>query len=166
MFYLIQLFYPEQLSIANAKASVEALEISYGSLNGKVAGMDETLYNQSLDCLTRILYNEASGEPLVGKIYVAQVVINRTNHEDFPNTVCGVLKERNAFSFYNPHTKEKKRTYPKAYKDVAEKALHNHYKGVLSPNVVYFKVCSVESSFFSRLKLVTKVGSHCFFKTK
>ena len=37
------------------------------------------------------MYFEAGNQPLVGKIAVSQVVINRTQHMNYPSDICGVV---------------------------------------------------------------------------
>lgn len=44
-----------------------------------------------LKWLSRIVEAEASGESFEGKLAVSNVVINRKNHYDFPNTIEGVI---------------------------------------------------------------------------
>ena len=44
-------------------------------------------------CLAKAIYHEAKGEPLQGKKGVAKVVLNRTNHKQFPKTICGVVNQ-------------------------------------------------------------------------
>lgn len=41
---------------------------------------------------------EACGEPYEGKLAVATVVINRVNSKNFPNTIHGVIYQKNQFS--------------------------------------------------------------------
>ena len=47
----------------------------------------------ALICLALNMYHEARGEPLAGRIAVTQVVLNRTKSQQFPNTVCEVVKQ-------------------------------------------------------------------------
>jgi spore germination cell wall hydrolase CwlJ-like protein len=42
-------------------------------------------------CLTQAVYYEAALEPLEGQQAVAQTVLNRVRHPDFPKSVCGVV---------------------------------------------------------------------------
>ena len=44
-------------------------------------------------CLAENVYHEARGEPDIGKQAVAHVVLNRVDRTDFPNTICGVIKQ-------------------------------------------------------------------------
>lgn len=57
-------------------------------------------------CLAMAIYYEASGEPLQGKIAVANVVVNRVESDCFPMTVCGVVRQYKQFSFYWDGKKE------------------------------------------------------------
>ncbi len=49
--------------------------------------------SQSLDCLALNIYHEARGEPLDGRVAVAQVVMNRVGDAEFPGQVCEVVRE-------------------------------------------------------------------------
>jgi N-acetylmuramoyl-L-alanine amidase len=44
-------------------------------------------------CLALNIYHEARNQPLVGKLAVAQVTINRVNHNRFPDSVCAVVRQ-------------------------------------------------------------------------
>ena len=166
IFYLIQLLSPEYFTTGSQKASVESLETLYGQLNTRVAKESERAYRMDVECLMRIVYNESTSEPLLGKKLVAQVTVNRTLSSRFPDNVCDNMKAKGAFSFYNPKSKhvDKKRSYPVEYKHIAEKALNGEYSHLISRNVLYFKRCDVSSSFFNKLVMVTRSGNHCFFK--
>lgn len=165
IFYLIQLLTPDSLSTSSQKASVESLETFYASGNTRVAGEAERAYRMDVECLTRIVYNESTSEPLLGKKLVAQTTINRVNSGKFPSTVCANMKMKGSYSFYNPKSKhvDKIRKYPVEYKHIAEKALNGEYSHLISRNVLYFKRCDVSSSFFNKLVMVTRSGNHCFY---
>ena len=47
--------------------------------------------NNEAYCLAQNMYFEAGNQPLAGKIAVAQVVLNRVNHFNYPTTICGVV---------------------------------------------------------------------------
>ena len=56
-------------------------------------------YNQAeLDLLARVVHGEAAGEPFVGKVAVAAVVLNRVDSPMFPDTIAGVIYEPWQFS--------------------------------------------------------------------
>ena len=46
-----------------------------------------------VDCLALALYWEAKSEGAAGMLAVASVVLNRVAHPQFPDTVCGVVKQ-------------------------------------------------------------------------
>ncbi|MXP41606.1 cell wall hydrolase [Altererythrobacter soli] len=50
-------------------------------------------YGTALKCLTQAIYYEAANETELGKRAVAQVVLNRLRHPEYPNSVCGVVYE-------------------------------------------------------------------------
>ena len=47
--------------------------------------------------LARLVHGEARGEPYVGKVAVAAVVLNRVRSASFPNTIAGVIYQPGAF---------------------------------------------------------------------
>lgn len=47
--------------------------------------------NQDIHCLAQNIYFEAGNQPLAGKIAVVNVVLNRVEHDKFPNNVCDVV---------------------------------------------------------------------------
>lgn len=55
-------------------------------------------YNESeIYTLARLVHGEARGEPYVGKVAVAAVVLNRVKSASFPNTISGVIYQAGAF---------------------------------------------------------------------
>ena len=51
------------------------------------------LLETALMCMATNIYHEAKHEPLVGRIAVAQVVMNRVEDKRYPDTVCEVVKQ-------------------------------------------------------------------------
>jgi N-acetylmuramoyl-L-alanine amidase len=58
-----------------------------------VAGSLATSQAKDIECLALNDYHEARGEPTVGRIAVAFVVMNRVHTRGFPKTICGVVNE-------------------------------------------------------------------------
>jgi N-acetylmuramoyl-L-alanine amidase len=56
---------------------------------------------ESIACLAMAIYFESRGEPMVGQVAVAQVVMNRYYDTRFPNDVCDVVKEGYYYSWDN-----------------------------------------------------------------
>jgi len=62
--------------------------------------------------LARVIEGEAANEPLVGKVAVGAVILNRTRSASFPRTISGVIYQDHAFESisngqaYRPLTQE------------------------------------------------------------
>ena len=54
-------------------------------------------YSTNLNLLARLVHGEARGEPYIGKVAVAAVVLNRVKSSSFPNTIAGVIYQKGAF---------------------------------------------------------------------
>lgn len=74
------------------KSTAAALGVT---LQGSVSAAG---YNESETYLLgRLVHGEARGEPYVGKVAVAAVVLNRVKSASFPNTIAGVIYQSGAF---------------------------------------------------------------------
>jgi N-acetylmuramoyl-L-alanine amidase len=51
-----------------------------------------------IQLMANAVYGEARGEPYIGQVAVAAVILNRLNSPAFPNTVAGVIFEPGAFT--------------------------------------------------------------------
>lgn len=85
--------------IAPRPAAANNAETASGDASGDV--------RQQIECLAKTIYFEARGEPDAGKLAVGHVVMNRVASDDYPDTVCQVMKQGGAetlhrcqFSFY------------------------------------------------------------------
>ena len=121
------------------------------------------MISESIMCLAIALFHEGRGESVKGQQAIAEVIDNRTKHKDFPNSYCGVIKQKGQFSFY----KGSYMLHPPNYEKYAwDRSLHiaknfsknktNHTKGSL-----YFNASRLGVRFGNTLKL--KHGGHVFF---
>jgi len=51
--------------------------------------------------LAKCIYAEARGEPYKGQVAVGAVILNRVKNANFPNTIAGVIYQKNAFTCVN-----------------------------------------------------------------
>jgi len=65
---------------------------------GPIASGEETYNADDLYWLSHIIYAESGNQPLEGKIAVGNVVLNRVASSNFPNTLKGVIFQKNQFS--------------------------------------------------------------------
>ena len=56
--------------------------------------LERELFEKALSCLTDNDYFEVRSNPLVSRIAVMKVVLNRAKSGEFPKTICGVVYER------------------------------------------------------------------------
>ncbi|MDR0839579.1 MAG: spore cortex-lytic enzyme [Oscillospiraceae bacterium] len=57
-----------------------------------------TTQSNDLNLLARLISAEARGEPYKGQVAVGAVVLNRTKHPSFPNSMSGVIYQSGAFT--------------------------------------------------------------------
>lgn len=62
------------------------------------AGYEMAITTETLDVMAAIIYCEAGGEPYEGQLAVGSVIMNRIHSGGFPNTLLGVLYQKNQFS--------------------------------------------------------------------
>lgn len=72
-------------------------EETLAALGIPAAQQASAVRSTDLDLLARLVYGEARGEPYLGQVAVAAVVLNRVAHASFPNTVSGVIYQSGAF---------------------------------------------------------------------
>ncbi len=51
-----------------------------------------------INLMAKVVFAESKGEPYTGKVAVASVILNRVTSPNFPNTIEGVITQKNAFS--------------------------------------------------------------------
>ncbi|MDO4340414.1 MAG: cell wall hydrolase [Eubacteriales bacterium] len=84
---------------ASMASTVDALESAAFTMAENPGLMSDTDY----DTLLRIVEAEAGGEDLKGRILVANVIMNRVKHEEFPDTVTEVVWEcKNGVPQFSP----------------------------------------------------------------
>ena len=119
--------------------------------------------------LMRIVEAEATGEDITGKMLVANVVLNRVNNSSFPDTVEGVVFQRNG-SVYQFSPIKDGRYYKVEISDETKKAVKRVLNGEdKSEGALYFMSRSMAKAssltWFDRsLTRVFKHGTHEFYK--
>ncbi|HPD01796.1 MAG TPA: spore cortex-lytic enzyme [Clostridia bacterium] len=78
-----------------------ALGMSLGSSGSSSQGGAGGYSSADVNLLARCVYAEARGEPYLGQVAVAAVVLNRVRDGRFPNTIAGVIYQPYAFTSVN-----------------------------------------------------------------
>ena len=126
-----------------------------------------------LDCLTRNIYWEAAGEPFEGKVAVAQVTINRSNHPDFPKDVCAVVNQKTTFqqkvvcqfSWLCEKNHLTRPVHKKEYAEasaVAKLVLLENFRIESLDEAIYYHADYVNPGW--RKEKLTKIGRHIFYR--
>jgi spore germination cell wall hydrolase CwlJ-like protein len=147
------------------------LDFQRSQVNSEYQTVQEV--EQSLDCLAINIYREAGNEPFEGKVAVAQVTLNRTESGKFPDTVCGVVYQKNKFmekivcqfSWYCDRIHRtrpiNRQSYDESY-TVAKKVLLEGFRLPSLEDALYYHADYVNPNW--RLKRITKIGNHIFYE--
>ncbi|MEQ6376211.1 spore cortex-lytic enzyme [Bacillaceae bacterium S4-13-58] len=69
-----------------------------GSANPTAVNVPSGYSQNDINIMAQAVHGEARGEPYIGKVAVAAVILNRVESPTFPNTVSGVIFEPRAFT--------------------------------------------------------------------
>ena len=123
-------------------------------------------------CLSQAVFQEASNQSMQGKIAVANVINNRTKSDDYPDTICAVIKQHGQFSFWS-HIKKIKENDPATKKQMedsvkASMLVINKEVPDNTFNATAFVNLKIATSkaWLRNMKLTTKIQDHTFFKQK
>lgn len=129
---------------------------------------------RQLDCLANAVYYEAGIESFKGKLYVAEVIINRVNDTStlFRDDICAVVKQpsRNKakpkacqFSFTCDGVRKKPpSSHNYMYSRIA--ALTVMANGVMNTQTKHYARCNIKRKWMKNLTLEIRVGKHCFYR--
>lgn len=135
------------------KATLEKIGLPTGSSSGGSGYSSSDYY-----LLARLISAEARGEPYIGQVAVGAVVMNRTAHPSFPDTVAGVIYQKGAFScLYDGQ-------FDKPVSDSAYSAARDALNGY-DPSggaIYYFNPKTATSSWIWSRPLIKVIGNHRF----
>jgi len=128
--------------------------------NYSVNNLPEGFSQQDLKLLANAVYGESRGEPDIGQVAVAAVILNRVDSPKFPDTVAGVIFEPGAFTAVSDGqiwlTPNK----------TAEKAVMDAING-WDPShgaLYYFNPAKATSAWIWGRPQIEKIGKHIFCK--
>ncbi|WP_254604145.1 cell wall hydrolase [Leisingera sp. ANG59] len=122
-------------------------------------------------CLAEALYFEARGETVKGQFAVAEVILNRVQSEQFPDTPCGVINQGTGrkyqcqFTYTCDGHKEVIRE-KKAYQRVAKvaRAALDGLKSELTEGATYYHTTAVRPRWSRTFTNTTRIGVHLFYR--
>ena len=111
-----------------------------------------------LDLLARLISAEARGEPYEGQVAVGAVVLNRVEHPSFPNSISGVIYQKDAFTcLYDGQFNEP--VAESAYR-AAQDALNGWDPSYGA--IYYFNPVTATSAWIWSRPLIVTIGRHRF----
>lgn len=129
---------------------------------------------ESLGCLARNVYFEARGEPLPGQYAVAEVTMNRTASGLFPDTVCGVVYQKNwdrirkryvgAFSWteFSALPAPAGEQWAQAWK--AAEAVYFRKEPPVVEGALFYHASYIRPDWAAQKKPLGRIGQHIFYK--
>ena len=118
------------------------------------------LSDDEIMLLSKLVAGEARGESYEGQVAVAAVVINRIKDSRFPNTLEGVIYQKNAFSVVkdgNINAEPTSSTYR-----AAQEALYGNDP---TDNAIYFWNPDISTcKWINTLNPYLRIGNHVFAK--
>ena len=148
---------------------------------------DPFFKNNEITCLAKNMYFEARSEGIAGVVATTQVVYNRVNSEEYPNTICEVIeqakisqwwlkekgiikpiKNKCQFSWfcdgYSDEPKDDK-TYSELF-ELAEQFINGEHEGMIdiTGGALWYHADYVHPRWANHLEVTTKVGRHIFYK--
>jgi spore germination cell wall hydrolase CwlJ-like protein len=157
------------------------LLLSISTTGAQDLAYDETDYSQltkkeqrQVNCLAQNIFFESGAEPYKGKVAVAMVTINRTKASQYPDNICGVVKQKvkGVCQFSWVCNSEKNIVYYKkteTYQDILKLAtfvyLNNDYINDITKGATHFHTVDINPGWYN-LKRTIKIGRHVFYKSK
>jgi len=120
--------------------------------------------SEDLYWLSRIIHAESAGEPLTGKIAVGNVVINRKNRADYPNTIKGVIFDKKYGTQFTPVASGTIYQTPSSESVLAAKICLDGFS--LNHEMIFFINPRIATNFWivnTRTHVLT-IGNHKFYK--
>ena len=129
-------------------------------------------FNREVQCLAENIYYEAGTESYEGKLAVAQVTLNRAASGKFPDSICGVVKQKSIingyvvcqFSWFCTPFKNNKDS--EAYQQSKQVALYVYanYENLrdITKGALYYHADYINPRW--KLEKTTVIGRHIFYK--
>jgi spore germination cell wall hydrolase CwlJ-like protein len=132
---------------------------------------EKPVNDRQLMCLAKNIYYEAGGESDKGKAAVAHVTLNRANSSMFPESICGVVYQKNRGTCQFSWVCQRK-AYPKTLSErwqeslqIAKQSLKGHVSDP-THGALFFHATYVSPSWSRTLKRTIRIGNHVFYKKR
>lgn len=127
--------------------------------------------NAEWECLADALYFEARGENIQGIFAVGEVILNRVDSGDYPNSICGVVHQGTGKKFACQFTwtcdnNSDAIGNPTAFARVGKvaKLLMDGLPRRLTAGATHYHTKAVHPSWANRFPRTASIGAHYFYK--
>ena len=131
-----------------------------GITSGGSSSGTSTNNSSNVNLLARAIYGEARGEPYVGQVAVAAVILNRVKSSKFPNTISGVIYQSGAFDAVSDG--QINLTPDSTAKKAAQDALNGWDPSYGA--IYYFNPSTATNKWIWSRPLTVTIGKHRFCK--
>lgn len=159
-FQAVKLFQTKNGLSIDGVAGPETLAALGLATGQQAAGGGGAASSSNTDLLAHLIYGEARGEPYLGKVAVAAVVLNRVSDDRFPKTIAGVVYEPGAFDAVDDG-QINLQPDGDAY-NAARDALNGW--DPTSGCIYYYNPATATSSWIWSRPIMLKIGKHNFAK--
>ena len=118
--------------------------------------------NNESELLARIVHAESKGEPYLGQVAVAAVILNRIDSPDFPNTLAGVIYQPGAFEPVSNGTINQDVPSDASARKAAREALNGY--DPTGGCLYFFNPDTATSKWIWSKTIVKTIGKHHFAK--
>lgn len=118
--------------------------------------------NNEAELLARIVHAESKGEPYLGQVAVAAVILNRVNNPDFPNTLAGVIYQPGAFEPVSNGTINQNVPNDASARRAAKEALNGY--DPTGGCLYFYNPQTAKSKWIWSKQVVKTIGKHNFAK--
>ena len=136
-------------------------------------------------CLAEAMYHEARGQGSFGMLAVGIVIKNRVKHSDYPNTICGVVRQgrhwkgvpirnRCQFSYWcdgQPEIFLEREKWKKADKKAWVSSFRTAYTLLSTEiyiigleNATHYHTYRVSPKWSKSLRFCSRIGAHLFYE--
>lgn len=131
---------------------------------GEKLTIPQSVTSADMDLLARLVHAEAKGEPYAGKVAVASVVLNRVDSTLFPNTIKGVIyqKDQGYYAFTPVKNGAINSPADASAKAAVKEALA--FRGMGKGSLYFYNPKTAKSTWITSREVTIMIGNHRFAK--
>lgn len=150
---------PEDAAAQQAAQDLAAAQAALAA--GDPIGYDYEFTMEEIVLMANVVYREARGS-FNGQVAVAEVIMNRVKSPAYPNTIKGVLSQKNQFSTYSWASSRTAEETSTDMINLCLKVLSGEYSYLNNANVLSFKRNDGSQTFYGKT-LYTVVDNQAFY---